>query len=463
MMSCAKSSSDDSSNNGEPEAETSFNVSLSVTEHSENTLMAKTHVEVSQDAAVFIEFTSDETATLQTAKSDSGSAHDITVIGMRAETVYTMTAVATLADGSEERSDPVNFATGPLPDNAPVLTLAESTGTGGAGVTFFGVRSDSSRYWGADEDAKIVWYLHGDYTTSSSPVLRETEPGELLIFLDDSIQTITTEGDIIATNAMERWHHDALLLPNGNTLMLGFESGRNDDGKLLGGDTIIEQTADGDILWTWSSLDHLDTTRIQNQTLTPTGALDWSHSNALFYMEDDDSILLSVRSQSWVIKIDHKTGSVLWIMGDNAGTDPAYQYNDKFLTLESGTWMNSQHAAMLTADGEILIYDNRNESGGPTDMSRAVKFTIDESAMTATQTWEAVAPKYTGSLGDVDELSNGNVMMCAGGPGSADESAYIVEASPDSLAEILWSMRVENDIVYRAERMNWNSFLNKEL
>ncbi len=461
-MSCAKSNSDESSNNGDPDAETFFDVSLSVTEHPENTLMARTHVEVSKDAVVFIEFTSDETANLQTAKSDIGSAHDITVLGMRAETVYTMTAVATLGDGSEERSDPVSFMTGPLPDNAPVLSLAESTGTGGAGVTFFGIRSDASRYWGADEDARIVWYLHGDYTTASSPVLRETEPGELLIFLDDSIQTITTEGDTISINVLERWHHDVLLLPNGNTLMLGFESDRNEDGILLGGDTIIEQTADGDILWTWSSLEHLDTTRIQNQTLTPTGALDWTHSNALFYIEDDDSILLSVRSQSWVLKIDHKTGSVLWIMGDKEGTAPAYQYIDTFLTLESGTWMNSQHAAMQTADGEILIYDNRNESGGPTDMSRAVTFEIDESAKTARQTWEAVAPKYTGSLGDVDELSNGNVMMCAGGPGSADESAYIVEVSPDLTAETVWSMRVENDIVYRAERMDWNSFLNKE-
>ncbi len=86
--------------------------------------------------------------------------------------------------------------------------------------------------------------------------------------------------------------------------------------------------------------------------------------------------------------------------------------------------------------------------------------------MTATQVWEAIAPKYTGSLGDVDELSGGNVMICSGGPdsgGSPDTSAYIVEFSHDESAETLWSISVENDKLYRAERMSWSSFLNKTL
>ncbi|MCP4345205.1 MAG: DUF1566 domain-containing protein [Desulfobacterales bacterium] len=447
-------------------------LSVSITAHPENTLMAIADVDVSPDASVFIEFASDATPTRQTAGSDTAAKHEITVIGMRAQTSYTMTAVAEFSDGTTVRSNSVVFTTGALPDdNPPEVELSASTEKSAGGITFFGTmgQADSSgthRYWGVDEQGEIVWYLHGDYSIANSPVLRVIEPGVLLAFLQNSIQTITASGEKITEYSLGRYHHEAILLPNGNVMMLGSESRENGEGTLITGDKITEKNADGQTLWEWSSFDHLDTTRFPgalSTTETHSGALDWSHSNALFYTEDEDTLLLSVRSQSWVVKIDHKTGNIIWIMGDSSGIDPAYKYNDKFLTLAAGTWTANQHAPMVTESGEILIFDNRNESGGSVSMSRAVKFAIDEAAMTATQTWEAVAPKYAASLGDADELSNGNVLMCAGGPSSfgpdSDSAAYLVEVSPDASAETLWSISLENS-VYRTERMSWDSFLN---
>ncbi len=77
--------------------------------------------------------------------------------------------------------------------------------------------------------------------------------------------------------------------------------------------------------------------------------------------------------------------------------------------------MTNQHAATVTSDGEILLYDNRNESDGESLMSRSVKYLLDETAGTAVQTWEGIATNYTNSMGDVDELSNGNILMCCRG------------------------------------------------
>ncbi len=37
---------------------------------------------------------------------------------------------------------------------------------------------------------------------------------------------------------------------------------------------------------------------------TRTGAVDWTHSNALFYVEHLDALLLSVRHQNQVVAID---------------------------------------------------------------------------------------------------------------------------------------------------------------
>ncbi len=66
---------------------------------------------------------------------------------------------------------------------------------------------------------------------------------------------------------------------------------------------------------------------------------------------------------------------------------------------------------MATNNSDILIYDNRTKDFG-SDVSRAVRFNIDEQTRTATQTWEAITPKFTGFFGDVDELSGGNVLIC---------------------------------------------------
>lgn len=49
------------------------------------------------------------------------------------------------------------------------------------------------------------------------------------------------------------------------------------------------------------------------------GLPDWTHSNALVYSPSDGNLLLSVRHQSWVLKIDYNngagTGNLLWRLG----------------------------------------------------------------------------------------------------------------------------------------------------
>lgn len=122
--------------------------------------------------------------------------------------------------------------------------------------------------------------------------------------------------------------------------------------------------------------------------------------------------------------------------------------------------MASQHAAMFTSLGDILIFDNRNESelAGSIHNSRAVRYNLNTNAMTAEQSWEYIIPKYTQSLGDVDELSNGNILINAGGPGSSN-NAHISEVTPNLPSNTVWEMVVENTAIYRAERITWQTFL----
>lgn len=459
------SSNSENSDNADSNTISEKSVVLTIAAHPDNTLMANADIALSESASVVIDYSAADTDTYSITDQQTAMDHEMTIVGMRSETIYTITATATFEDGTVLSGDSVQFTTGELPEGAPVVTLTTSKDGSAGGVTFFGLSGQLDDglpvYWGIDEVGEIIWYLNSDESTGV-PIIRAVEPGVTLAFFQDSIQAITPAGEIVETfslSASSSYHHDARLLENGHIVALVAESQRV-DGEMLAGDKIVEFDATGNIIWEWSTFDHLDTTRFPGDlstTETRSGALDWTHSNAICYIESEKSLLLSVRSQGWVIKIDHVTGDVIWIMGDSGGTDSSYENNDKFFTLESGEWMTGQHAAIVTSDDEILLYDNRNESNGATLMSRAVKYRLDDLTLTAEQTWEGLATNYTSSMGDVDELSNGNVLVCAAG-GRASSGLNISEMASDASGEIIWSVSSDKNI-YRAERVSWDSFL----
>jgi Arylsulfotransferase (ASST) len=99
--------------------------------------------------------------------------------------------------------------------------------------------------------------------------------------------------------------------------------------------------------------------------------VDWTHANALTYFEEEEAILVSFRNQSWIVKIDHTSGEIIWILGDQTDTSSEFADSVNFISLLSGEWMTYQHGEMVTENGDILVYDNRNGSGGDENNSRA--------------------------------------------------------------------------------------------
>ncbi len=87
-----------------------------------------------------------------------------------------------------------------------------------------------------------------------------------------------------------------------------------------------------------------------------------------------------------------------------------------------------QHSVEITADGNIILFDNGNNKASPyTDeipvpseenWSRAVIYAIDEDDMTVEQLWEYDADKqlYAGFISDADQLTEtGNILADFGG------------------------------------------------
>ena len=157
------------------------------------------------------------------------------------------------------------------------------------------------------------------------------------------------------------FHHEILRLENGHTLVLGSVEKILVDVQGPGavnvlGDMIIDLDENWQVAWTWNAFDHLDTGRkaiLDEKCSGPqsgcppvflgTPANDWLHSNTINYLPAEGDLLLSVRNQDWVVKVDYKdgngSGSVLWSFG-----------KDGDFTLDSGDpldWFSHQHDTRL--------------------------------------------------------------------------------------------------------------------
>jgi hypothetical protein len=122
--------------------------------------------------------------------------------------------------------------------------------------------------------------------------------------------------------------------------------------------------------------------------------VDWSHANGLLYNKSDDSLLISMRYQSAVVKIDRTSQKIRWILGEPDGWPTALQ--DKLLKPEGEMrWLYHQHAPNSTPHGTLLLFDNGNYRARPfkppvppyQTYTRAVEYAIDEKNMTVREIW----------------------------------------------------------------------------
>ncbi len=234
---------------------------------------------------------------------------------------------------------------------------------------------------------------------------------------------------------------------------------------------MIDLDQDWNPVWSWNSFDYLDVNRHLN------GLPDWTHSNALVYSPDDGNLLLSMRHQSWILKIDYNngagTGNILWHLG----------YQGDFALTQSGVptddpsaWFSFQHfPSLITQSGPqttLAIWDNGdnrvlNTNGEicqfypgtpfPLCYSRPTIFQIDESAMVANLLWSDPLPYFGIWGGSVNQLSNGNMEFDLNAPAlppSPNVASQVQEVTQTATPQVIWQMDVPTPSnAYRAYRV----------
>jgi hypothetical protein len=193
---------------------------------------------------------------------------------------------------------------------------------------------------------------------------------------------------------------------------------------------------------------------------------DWTHTNAVLYSPSDGDLVISMRHQSWLIKIDYAngsgTGDIVWKLG--------WQGN---FTLQGGTdpidWFYAEHgpyfATPNTTSGtyELGLFDNGDNAPNadgtdcgvaPTApcQSRVQLFQINESAQTATIAWQDKLPIFSYWGGDADGLPNGDIEFDETTP-NASTNAAVYEVTPASNPQAVWQMEITGENAYRAFRI----------
>jgi arylsulfate sulfotransferase len=480
-------------------------VSVSKTQ---NPLVAEYSVATGCSGQAMVEFGPDTSYGRSTAwypvKGDYVST-PILVAGMKASTTYHMRAETQCLGNTASNSEDLTFTTGPLPSVPfPALTITRPNPSPSSpenpGIELVNIIASSgpqimSAFF-TDRDANPIWYYPAPpgYSVATIKFLSN---GNLVLSLASSSDSLLREVDLAGNTVREldvrdlqhkmqsmavdfvpgTFHHDLLPLDNGHLIALvNFQkSFTNLPGypgtTLVLGDGLVDLDQNWNPVWAWNSFDHLDVNRHLN------GLPDWTHSNALVYSPDDGNLLLSMRHQSWVLKIDYNNGAgagdVLWRLG----------YEGDFALTQAGiptddpsAWFSFQHFPSLISQSgsqtDLAIWDNGDNRflntngvicvstpGSPNPCySRATVFQVDESSKVANLQWADPLQYFGVWGGSINQLANGNVefdLNAPLNPPSPQVASEVQEVTQTSTPQVVWKMDISPAAAnaYRAYRV----------
>lgn len=243
------------------------------------------------------------------------------------------------------------------------------------------------------------------------------------------------------------FHHDGKMLPDGRILTLEDHEVHVGRDVMDGFAVRVHDPATGLVSWEYTAQQAVDAGELD------AGALrgDVWHANWADVIADGgaDRLYVSLCNSRQILRIDPVGAHVEWTLGigdDFALVDPAGA------PLPDEEFAQCQHGVEVDGD-RLLVYDN----GQDRKTSRAAEYVVDPAAGTATLAWTWTDGWFERTLGDVDWLPGGNVLVTQAHPSCWSDvgTSGIVEIDPASGAEISrMAFPDPDDALYRAERID---------
>jgi hypothetical protein len=434
----------------------------------------------------------------------NGGGVQIYVAGMLAQTLYHMRAQVALNNGATFNDADQTCTTG-----SPPLTSTMNVSTPGAGTPQPGIElwntivpNSDTQAWATDLSGNVIWTY--SYTHTSADLIQGVQlmpDGNMLMLISylssmtatqsagiyNEIREVDLAGNTVRSITMDQlnqslatsnlrdaqgnlyqlksFHHSVLPLPNGHWVLLAdyWKNYSNLTGlsgtRTVIGDALVDVDQNSKPDWVWSAFDHLDVNR------HPMNFPDWTHSNDMLYSSDDHNLLLSIRHQNWIIKINFLdgagSGAVMWRLGEGGdfklvgATDPT-------------DWFYAQHGMSYftpntTGVFRLGLMDNGNDRILPSGQvfcqppmpsqcySTMPLLEINEGNMTATMITHYKPPPsyYSPFGGNVDLLANNDIHVNFCAPSSG---ATVQELDPQTLKPV-WQSTTPGAYQFRVSRL----------
>ena len=353
--------------------------------------------------------------------------HYLPIYGLYADYNNKVDISYTLSDGKKITKQ-VEIQTDKLPDDFVLPTSVKKDSSKLTNDLYFFTPSSKGYTCAYDVNGDVRWYLSNNAVWDNTRL----KNGHMMVSTERLVNSpyymtglyeIDLLGHIYNEYSIKGgYHHDYFELPNGN-LLVASDDFNNEAGTVE--DYIVElDRTTGNIVKTWDLKDILNMEDGKSENWSN---YDWFHNNSVWYDEATNSITLSGRHQDAVINIDYTSGKLNWIIGDSTNWSSEYQ---KYFFTPVGKdfeWQWSQHAAMITPEGYVFIFDNGNNKSkysskyveATNGYSRGVMYKIDTDKMTIEQVYEYGKERgssfYSPYISDVDYLSKNHYLIHSGG------------------------------------------------
>jgi len=312
------------------------------------------------------------------------------LLGMKGSTTYTFHVE--VGNGTTTCSSPdYTITTGAVPNTVPPInrTMGPSAAAQDRGFILTNTRTNPMALI-LDADADPVWWAPCPEGCSR---VQMSFDGQDMWMIGVNVRNQTAQGGEVRRVSMDgltteekvsglsNCHHDLTVLPSGGVACMSWTAQSGDQPSDL-----IERDREGNL-----------TTIVRDSNVYVANRY---HANAIHYHPSDDSYTISDRGPNLFVKVS-RAGDVLWQFGGSCSGAPAPN-------CIAGDWqVNHGHHLLEDGSGTFLFFNN-----GSSGASTIFKYTLVETGtFSADEVWAYEPGSSSGTLGDVQQLSNGNVMV----------------------------------------------------
>jgi arylsulfate sulfotransferase len=291
-----------------------------------------------------------------------------------------------------------------------------------------------------------IRYSYMIYDPTADQTLAETGAARHAVILDSALNEIKQihlqpHADVVIDKKQDLDHHDFILISDGHYItMASYVKTVNNIPVCLSpapknkvAAWIIQEIQNGVVIWQWDATKYPEfylNSDVENKFYDTTTVQDYIHMNSMTLDPRDSNLVVSFRNLNQLIKINRKTGDIIWRLGGR---------NSDFPLTAAQVFLRQHHPTFIDSN-TLLLFDNGENDIRP--VSRILEFKLNEEKKTITAFRAYTIPEpFSGSKGSVQKIGD-DYLICGG------SSNYILEVNSISGAKKMELL--SNQAFYRA-------------